>query len=43
MLVLVVMAGIFYAEGNPGICWAFIVAVAALAFGLWYLRRRKGV
>jgi len=43
MLVLAVMAEMFYAEGNSGICAAFIVAVGALAFGLWHLNRRKGV
>jgi putative Ca2+/H+ antiporter (TMEM165/GDT1 family) len=43
MLVLAVMAGLFYAEGNPSVCGAFIVAVGALAFGLWHLNRRKGV
>jgi len=42
MLFLAVMAGTFFAEGNP-MGWAFIVAVAAIAFGLWRLNRRKGV
>jgi hypothetical protein len=40
MLFLAVMAGIFYAEGNLGMCSAFVVAVAALAFGLRHLNRR---
>jgi len=37
MLVSVVMATIFFAEGNSVVCMAFVVAGAVLAFGLLYL------
>jgi hypothetical protein len=43
VFVLLVFAGIFYAEGNRNICGALIFAVAAIIFGLWYLKKRKGV
>jgi len=42
IFVLLVLAGIFYAEGNRDICWALIFAVAAIILGLWYLKKRKG-
>jgi hypothetical protein len=41
MLSLAVVAGIFFAEGNLGMCLAFVVAVATLAYGLRYVSRRK--
>jgi len=41
--ILIVMAGIFFAEGSPGIGIAFIATVAALGYGFLRSHRNEGV